>query len=147
MATCYRHPGRETAVSCSNCGRPICPDCMTTTSVGMRCPECAKQKTRVVRRAYAGGDPVVTYGLIAVNVLAYLASIGSGGGVTGGGLGGAHSVLAEGALSRAAVDSGDVWRIVTAGFLHYTFFHLLFNMYALYIVGGMLEPAIGKLRY
>ena len=28
MATCYRHPNRETGVSCSNCGRPICPDCM-----------------------------------------------------------------------------------------------------------------------
>ena len=41
MATCYRHPNRETGVSCSNCGRPICPDCMTPTSVGMRCPECA----------------------------------------------------------------------------------------------------------
>ena len=49
MATCYRHPSRETGVSCSNCGRPICPDCMTTTPVGMRCPECAKQRTKVKR--------------------------------------------------------------------------------------------------
>ena len=49
MATCYRHPSRETGVSCSNCGRPICPDCMTTTPVGMRCPECSKQRTKVVR--------------------------------------------------------------------------------------------------
>ena len=48
MATCYRHPGRETAVSCSNCGRPICPDCMTPTPVGMRCPECASQRTKVL---------------------------------------------------------------------------------------------------
>ena len=47
--TCYRHPNRETAVSCSSCGRPICPDCMTPTPVGMRCPECANQRTRVVR--------------------------------------------------------------------------------------------------
>ena len=46
MATCYRHPNRETAVSCSNCGRPICPDCMTTSPVGMRCPECARQTTK-----------------------------------------------------------------------------------------------------
>ena len=41
MATCYRHPSRETGVSCSSCGRPICPECMTSTPVGMRCPECA----------------------------------------------------------------------------------------------------------
>ena len=40
------------ACRCSNCGRPICPDCMTTTPVGMRCPECARQrtKTRVIRQ-------------------------------------------------------------------------------------------------
>ena len=47
MAVCYRHPTRETGVSCSNCGRPICPECMTSTSVGMRCPECARQTTKV----------------------------------------------------------------------------------------------------
>ncbi len=47
MEVCYRHKNRETGVHCSNCGRPICPDCMTTTSVGMRCPECASQRTKV----------------------------------------------------------------------------------------------------
>ena len=47
--TCYRHPDRETRVSCSSCGRSICPECMTPTPVGMRCPECASQRTRVVR--------------------------------------------------------------------------------------------------
>ena len=26
---CYRHPDRETLVSCSECGRPICEECMT----------------------------------------------------------------------------------------------------------------------
>src|SRR5215217_4496834 len=47
MATCYRHPSRETGVSCSNCGKPICPDCMTATPVGMRCPDCAGKRQRV----------------------------------------------------------------------------------------------------
>jgi hypothetical protein len=42
-AVCYRHPGRETAVSCSNCERPICTDCMVYTPVGIKCPECARQ--------------------------------------------------------------------------------------------------------
>ena len=36
---CYRHPGRETLVSCSECGRPICEDCMTFAPVGIRCPD------------------------------------------------------------------------------------------------------------
>jgi hypothetical protein len=42
QATCYRHPGRETKVSCSDCGRPICTDCMVYSAVGIKCPECAK---------------------------------------------------------------------------------------------------------
>src|SRR5919106_2344468 len=79
MATCYRHPGRETGVSCSNCGRPICPDCMTATPVGMRCPECSRQKTavRTLRNIYA--EPTATYVLIGINVLMFIGLIASGG--------------------------------------------------------------------
>ena len=40
---CYRHPERETGVSCSNCGRPICHECMIPAPVGFRCPECVKE--------------------------------------------------------------------------------------------------------
>ena len=76
MATCYRHPSRETGVSCSNCGRPICPDCMTTTPVGMRCPECANQSTKVVRLRDRANVPRVTYALIAINLIAFLTEEG-----------------------------------------------------------------------
>src|SRR5207248_2273399 len=78
--TCYRHPNRETGVSCSNCGRPICPDCMTPTPVGMRCPECSKQRTRVTtaQTIMRGAAPVVTYVLIGVNVGVEIASLVSG---------------------------------------------------------------------
>lgn len=72
MATCYRHTNVETGVSCSNCGRPICPDCMTPTSVGMRCPECAKQKTKVHTIRTMATEPRVTYALIAINVVMFL---------------------------------------------------------------------------
>src|SRR3954453_10458597 len=81
--TCYRHPDRETGVSCSSCGRPICPDCMTPTPVGMRCPECASQRTKVVRNPTGtpGFDVApATYGLIASNVIVYLVQIASGSG-------------------------------------------------------------------
>jgi membrane associated rhomboid family serine protease len=119
---------------------------MTPTSVGMRCPECTKQKTRVVRRAYAGGEPILTYTLIGVNVLAFIAEIATGSSVSGS-IGGANSVLGKAALSGPAVANGDYWRIITSGFMHYSFFHLLFNMYALYILGQLLEPVIGSLRF
>jgi membrane associated rhomboid family serine protease len=119
---------------------------MTPTSVGMRCPECSRQKTRVVRRAYAGGDPLVTYTLIGINVLAFLGTLATGSSV-GGSFSGGNSVLRDAALNGPAIANGEVWRIVTSGFMHYGFLHLLFNMYALYIIGSMLEPAIGRLRF
>jgi hypothetical protein len=39
---CYRHPDRETRVSCATCGRPICTECMVQTEVGIKCPDDAK---------------------------------------------------------------------------------------------------------
>src|SRR5256714_1723334 len=84
MDVCYRHPDRETGVSCSSCGRPICPDCMTTTPVGMRCPECARERTPIQSLGPAGDVPRVTYALIAINVAVALASLVSGAHVSGG---------------------------------------------------------------
>src|SRR3954447_16838973 len=143
MATCYRHPGRETGVSCSNCGRPICPDCMTPTPVGMRCPECAAQKTKVKTMRQVRGEPRVTYALIAINVIAFLAS-----GQFGVQAGGSSSqVYLKGVLFGPFVDNGDYWRLITSGFLHAGFIHIGFNMYLLYILGRILEPAIGSVRF
>ena len=118
---------------------------MTPTSVGMRCPECSKAKTRVVRRGYAPGEPIATYTLIGMNVLAFLGTLASGSSV-GGSVGG-NSVLEKAALNGPKIADGEVWRIVTSGFMHYGFLHLLFNMYALYILGQLLEPALGRARF
>jgi len=145
MPTCYRHPNRETGVSCSNCGRPICTDCMTSTTVGMRCPECAKQRTRVVRpRAMANATPIATQAIIAINVIVYLAEL-----FTGSGFGGVDGTVADkGALVGPLVQQQDEWwRLVTSGFLHASFFHIAFNMFFIWMIGRSLEPAIGTARF
>jgi membrane associated rhomboid family serine protease len=149
MATCYRHPSRETGVSCSNCGRPICPDCMTTTSVGMRCPECAKQTTKVKRLRDTATMPQVTYALIVINVVAFLAEghVGFKGQPTSdiyikGGLLGSFP-----GLPSTGVAHGQWWRIVTSGFLHENLLHIGFNMYVLYVLGLQLEPVLGRVRF
>jgi membrane associated rhomboid family serine protease len=148
METCYRHPGRETGVSCSSCGRPICPECMTPTPVGMRCPECSRQRTRVKTAAVMtrGDTPVVTYILMGICIALQLGQIASGSGGAGAGIGGG-SLINDGALFGPAVADGEVYRIVTAGFLHAGLFHLLVNMYSLWILGTLLEPAIGRMRF
>src|SRR5277367_6500462 len=122
MATCYRHPSRETGVSCSNCGRPICPDCMTSTPVGMRCPECARQRTKVKRVRDATSVPRVTYALIAINVAVFLTEQGqlsiSGTGIYG-------KVIEEGVLYRAGISQGhEYWRLVTSAFRHENLLHI-----------------------
>jgi membrane associated rhomboid family serine protease len=147
MQVCYRHSDRETAVSCSNCGRPICPECMTSTSVGMRCPECAGQKTTVrTAAAIRGDEPMLTYVLIGIIVLVQLGAMASGANATGSQFGGS-ALISDGAVSRPAIADGEVWRLLTAGFLHAGLLHLMFNAFALYVLGSMLEPAIGRLRF
>jgi membrane associated rhomboid family serine protease len=147
MAVCYRHPDRETGVSCSNCGNPICPDCMTATPVGMRCPDCSKQKTPVRTMRSMHVDPTATYVLIAINVLLFIGTTAGGSSISGGGSGGSR-VFADLALWGPAIDIGhDYWRLVTSGFMHSGIWHILFNMYVLYWLGTMLEPALGHVRF
>jgi membrane associated rhomboid family serine protease len=127
---------------------------MTVTPVGMRCPECAKQKTKARRMTasagaptFAGDQPTLTYILIGINVAVWFGGALSGASTTGGGGVGSSSLLADGSVSRIAIDQGDYWRLLTAGFLHSGFLHLLFNMFALYVLGTLLEPAIGRWRF
>ena len=146
MATCYRHPSRETGVSCSSCGRPICPECMTPTPVGMRCPECAGERTRVVTGtgAFSSSNAPGTMVLIGLNVLAFLAEIAGG---SGGLSSVSGSVVADFGLQGHGVADGELYRIVTGAFLHAGFIHIAFNMFLLFVLGRMLEPAIGTPRF
>ncbi len=146
--TCYRHPDRETAVSCSSCGRPICPDCMTPTPVGMRCPECMRQRTRVIQGVGGGSSGFAqapaTYILIGLNVAAFLIEVATG----SGGLSNASgSVVQNFSLLGNGVSEGEWYRLVTGGFLHAGFLHIALNMAALFIVGRVLEPGIGTPRF
>lgn len=135
MATCYRHTNRVTGVSCSNCGKPICPDCMTPTPVGMRCPDCSRQRTPVQSLRSLAVEPIATYILIALNVAMFFGTSSS------------PQTDADLLLFGPAVGAGDWWRLVTSGFLHEGYLHLGLNMLALYWLGRMVEPALGHARF
>lgn len=119
---------------------------MTTTPVGMRCPECASQRTKVVTMRQLAKEPRVAYALLAINVIAFLTEEGqftlAGSSIHG-------PVINEGILERAAIASPyhQYWRLVTSAFIHENLLHIGFNMYLLYLLGRMLEPAIGSLRF
>jgi membrane associated rhomboid family serine protease len=157
--TCYRHPDRVTGLSCSECGRPICTECMTMAPVGIRCPEHsgrpqgAQRVASGVRRAsFEGAGAKVTRALIGINIGVYIAELATGGGVNGLG----STIYEKGVLIASAFDSsghlvgvahGDWWRLITAAFLHYGPFHLLLNMLALYWFGSLLEQRIGSGKF
>ena len=143
--TCYRHPDRETGVSCSSCDRPICTDCMIPTPVGMRCPECARQKTQVrTARTLTASEPRATYAIIAVNVTVFLAQVLTAGRAAPARPG---AIYDNGVLNGFAVNDGEWWRLITSGFLHSDPIHLIFNMVGVYFLGQILEPALGTVRY
>lgn len=130
---------------------------MTPTSVGMRCPECAREKTKVrslPRRApgqaVSWSDPItqwsVTQWLIAINVAAFIAEVATGVPLISGGLRG--WVFEQGSLFGPAIHfHHQYWRLLTSGFLHASLIHIGLNMLSLWFIGRMLEPAIGKLNF
>lgn len=140
--TCYRHPGRTTHVRCNRCDRYICPDCMRAAAVGHQCVQCAAAGAKTVRQPQLqfGGrpgasTPLITYGLIAVNVVMFVVQMTS------------KDLETALALWPRAVAHGESYRLVTSAFLHYGVMHLLFNMWALYVVGPPLEMWLGRLRF
>jgi membrane associated rhomboid family serine protease len=153
---CYRHPDRETGVSCSECGRGICPDCMVFAPVGIRCPDhagraqgTARVSTGVRRAAYEGTGALVTKVLIALNVLVYLANLaqGSSFGRTSGSLFEKGALFIRVPFYPGGLAEGEWWRLLTAAFLHGSIIHLGFNMFVLWFIGAPVEQAIGRGRF
>jgi membrane associated rhomboid family serine protease len=148
--TCYRHPDRQSFVLCQRCGRTICPECQTPAAVGVHCPECVReQRARftenrrasgpssltVARRRFAMLDQKGTVVLIAVSVVVWLLDRLSGG------------FLSQWLAYNSALLPTQPWRIVTVLFVHSGVFHILFNMWALFIFGRMLENMLGTWRF
>jgi len=111
----------------------------------MRCPECARDRTQVKTLRSIAAEPTVTYVLIAICAMAFVGELASGSALAqrGGG-----TIIDKGGLSAFGIaHQHEYWRLVTSGFLHAGLIHIAFNMYLLYILGQMLEPAIGHLRF
>jgi membrane associated rhomboid family serine protease len=112
---------------------------MTPTPVGMRCPECASQRTKVHTMSSTRSDPRVTVAIIIVCAVVFLA--------TNGFSGGSGSLWRDLFLDGPDVHDGDYWRLVSSGFLHAGPIHILFNMYLLWVLGNLLEPTLGSGRF
>ncbi|HYB17385.1 MAG TPA: rhomboid family intramembrane serine protease [Streptosporangiaceae bacterium] len=155
VPACYRHPGRETYVSCVRCGRYACPDCMRSAAVGQQCVDCVGQGARATRqvRTVFGARPVagavVTWTLVAINVAVYLVTWVRPGIVNDLEMLGYASYQTGGAVHGVA--AGEWYRLITSAFLAgpsgLGFADILFNMWALIFVGPALEGLLGRMRF
>lgn len=150
---CYRHPDRETWVSCTRCERPICPECLRPAAVGFQCPDCVKQGNATVRRASApyGGRIVARPGVVSLilgllSVVAFVVTVATAPGGLTGNTGSKLFDELELVPIRVAVD-GEYWRLLGSAFLHIGLLHLAGNMLALAIVGPALERVFGWWRF
>jgi membrane associated rhomboid family serine protease len=156
--TCYRHPERETWVSCVRCGRHACPDCLRQAAVGQQCVECVRggaRNTRMARTAFGGravSGAVVTWTLVAVNVLLFLVELAKPSLASDWGLLGYAQFSSGGPVQGIA--AGQWYRLVTSAFLPPAtglgglgFLDLAFNMWALIVVGPSLEQLLGRGRF
>lgn len=148
---CYRHPDRQSFVLCQRCGRTICPECMTQAAVGVVCPECMREQrasaprtkpavlTRV-RSAAGRGAPIVTYSLIGITLAVFVLQLIPGLAIT-------DRLLYAGVYSIPG--NLEPWRMITSVFVHSTglIFHVLLNMYTLWIFGQLLEGLLGRWRF
>ena len=151
MTFCYRHPSNEAYVRCQRCERFICPQCAHNAPVGFLCPEdagqtvaaaaagvrdSAKYTARRTGRRIARSPMPVTWALIAINAIVWGIQLL------------VPSVTYDLVFSPIATRL-EPWRIITAGFAHdpQNPLHIMLNMYSLFILGGVLEPMIGKVRF
>ncbi len=148
VPVCPRHPDRESYVRCQRCHRPVCPQCQRQAAVGVQCVDCAAAGVAQVRsartvfggRARLGEPPYVTYVLIGLCVVVNLLQRVPGLDVT------------DRYAFVPALAADEPWRFLTAAFLHATggpfgLMHILFNMYALFLVGPYLEHVFGRARF
>lgn len=146
MATCYRHPDRETGRACTRCGRPACADCLVQAHVGSHCRECVRAAAppgaQRARRLLDGRSVVAGKAIVALTVGAFAVIT-----LVDGTTRAAGPAAERLALFGPAVADGEWWRLVTNALVHDGIIHLLFNMLVLYQVALVLEPAAGSLRF
>lgn len=139
---CVNHSNQVTYVRCSRCENYICTDCMRSASIGYQCPSCASDSTPVIKgitrnrfipsQKNTQVTKFLSISLLVVYVFQFLLG---------------DVLIANFALFAPSVANGQWWLLITAGFLHGSIIHLLFNVYILWVLGSQLENIVGKAKF
>ena len=143
FGACYKHADRQTGIACQRCGRPICGECMNPASVGFQCPRCVgvgrtsvrEPQTRFGARMTPGGG-TATKGVMIALAVVYVADL-----VTRG------LVVPYLLMYNPYVASGELWRLVTSGFVSGGLLGLVMNLLVLWLAGRAIESEVGAARF
>jgi len=150
---CYRHPDRQSFVLCQRCMRTICPECQTQAAVGVICPECMREQratrtsaqkkaerrwSRAPVAAVGTQRPTATYVIIAITAAVFVLQLF---------IPAIDGLFAFNSVYVIPSIAFEPWRLLTAVFLHSSFFHVGLNMLALWMIGRSLEPLLGHGRF
>ena len=97
--------------------------------------------SRTDRLALPLGRPRLTYGLLAAIVLVFAAMTLAGGSTD------TQVLVRFGAKDNVLIAEGQVWRLFASMFLHIGVMHLVFNGYALLVLGTDVERLYGSARF
>jgi membrane associated rhomboid family serine protease len=115
---------------------------MKSASIGYQCPGCASDSTHVIKginrnqfipsQKNTGVTKFLSISLLVAYVFQFLLG---------------DVLIANFALFAPSVANGKWWLLITAGFLHGSIIHLLFNVYILWVLGSQLESIVGKAKF
>lgn len=154
---CYRHPDRQSFVLCQRCLRTICPECQIQAPVGVICPECLRDQQKAASPAQRKAErrwgarptavaatrshrPLATYWIIGITVLTYLTQLIPDSPVQ-------RWLALNSAFLIPQLGSFEPWRLVTVLLVHSGTLHIGLNMLALWMIGRILEPLVGHVRF
>src|SRR5680860_1490988 len=141
---CPRHPDRVSYVRCQRCNRPTCPECQRPAVVGVDALDADREGQKSMRMprtqfgatVTAGGRPVVTLAIVVICAVVWLLQQVS-------------PQMTRDLAFVPVLGATEPWRFLTAAFAHSPgqVLHILFNMYALWVIGQYLEPLLGRIRF
>jgi membrane associated rhomboid family serine protease len=146
---CTRHPDVATGRHCTRCNRPACQQCLTQADIGSLCVDClrrARPATRDrIRFWNAAQSVLVTRSIIAINIGIFVWTLFGTNTISDSGVLTSHQL--ELALAQRSIDLGEWYRLISSGFLHFGLLHIGMNMFLLWQLGVLLEPALGRGRF
>ena len=146
---CTTHPSVPATSYCKRCNRPACADCSIRTEVGSICVDCAPAGARRYGKSPWSGKTrnpgssgalqalksnPVTATLIALNVAIFVVQLFT-------------PVLLNLFAFSPQWAVAQPWRFLSSAFVHADFWHLLFNMLMLYLLGSAVERVLRWWRY